>query len=336
MSTMTPTCIWEVQALLGEGALWDPVHKRVWFVDIKGKRIHRCAPDGGERRSWDAPGQVSFVVPTADGGIVCSLEDGLYRFNDADGSFTPLAMVEADQPGNRFNDGHVDHRGHLWFGSMHDSEEAPTGALYRFDGKHVAQMDDGYVITNGPALSPDGRTLYHTDTLDKRVYAFDVADDGSLSNKRTFVELAEGTKTYTNPQTGKKVEGSASKPGTHYYDGVIFHRIIDGFMIQGGDPTGTGTGGPGFTINDEVAKDLKYDKPGKLAMAKTSAPNSAGSQFFITVGAADYLTGTYTQFGEVIEGQDVVNKIAKVPVNHRDGDRPVEPVTIKTIRIERK
>jgi D-xylonolactonase len=192
MTTMTPACLWEVKATLGEGVLFDATTGQVWFVDIKGKRIHRCAPDGSGQRSWDAPGQVSFVVRALDGGIVCSLEDGLYRFVEESGEFVPLAKVEADVTGNRFNDGHVDAEGTLWFGSMDDGEEQPTGALYRFDGRAVRRMDDGYIITNGPALSPDGRTLYHTDTLDKRVYAFDLAPDGSLSNKRTFVEIVDG------------------------------------------------------------------------------------------------------------------------------------------------
>jgi sugar lactone lactonase YvrE len=191
MSTV-PACLWDVQATLGEGVLWDAPRQLVWFVDIKGHRIHRCDPLGGNRRSWNAPGQVSFVVPATDGGVVCSLEDGLYRFDDASGAFIPLAKVEADVPGNRFNDGHVDAQGLLWFGSMDDAEEQASGALYRFDGTSVRRMDDGYIITNGPAVSADGHTLYHTDTLDKRIYAFDLADDGSLSNKRTFVEIEGG------------------------------------------------------------------------------------------------------------------------------------------------
>jgi D-xylonolactonase len=190
--SIQPDCIWEVQATLGEGVLWHAARKQVWFVDIKGRRIHRCAPDGSARRSWDAPGQVSFIVPSSDGGMVCSLEDGLYRFVEETGAFEPLAKVEADLDGNRFNDGHVDAQGMLWFGSMDDSEAAPSGALYRFDGARIRTMDDGYIITNGPAISPDGRTLYHTDTLDKRVYAFDLAPDGGLSNKRSFVEIADG------------------------------------------------------------------------------------------------------------------------------------------------
>jgi D-xylonolactonase len=195
MSTMgnsAPTTVWEVQATLGEGVLWDAAARQVWFVDIKGRRIHRCAADGSERRSWNAPGQVSFIVPANDGSMVCSLDDGLYRFLATSGEFVPLAKVEADEPGNRFNDGHVDAHGRLWFGSMHDAEEAPSGVLYRFDGKRTAWMDGGYIITNGPALSPDGRTLYHTDTLEKCIYAFDLGTDGSLSNKRLFVAITGG------------------------------------------------------------------------------------------------------------------------------------------------
>lgn len=184
-----PRSLWEAAAILGEGVLWDAARGLVWFVDIKGRRIHRCDPEGGGRRSWDAPGQVSFIVPAQDGAMVCSLEDGLYLFIEETGAFAPLLGVEAGLPGNRFNDGHVDAQGRLWFGSMDDAEEQRTGVLYRFDGAQVAAMDDGYVITNGPALSPDGRTLYHTDTLSRRIYAFDVLEDGALERKRIFAEL---------------------------------------------------------------------------------------------------------------------------------------------------
>ena len=192
MAVTTPRCLWAAQATLGEGVLWDAVREHVWFVDIKGRSIHRCAADGTDRRSWDAPGQVGFIVPAASGAMLCALEDGLYRFSEASGEFIRLASVEADLPGNRFNDGHVGADGALWFSSMDDAERQASGALYRFDGRQVARMDDGYIITNGPAISPDGRTLYHTDTLAKRIYAFDLGTDGALSNKRPFVELADG------------------------------------------------------------------------------------------------------------------------------------------------
>jgi len=193
--TSEPICIWDVGAQLGEGALWHAATRSVYFVDIKGRRIHRCAADGSDRRSWDAPGQPGFIVPDADGGLVCALEDGLYRFDPASGAFTVLEKVEDDVPGNRLNDGYVDAGGNLWFGSMDDGQAQPSGALYRLGRDGVlARADDSYIITNGPAISPDGRTLYHTDTPLRRVYAFDLREDGRLADKRVFLQLPEGSR----------------------------------------------------------------------------------------------------------------------------------------------
>jgi sugar lactone lactonase YvrE len=188
-------CVWDVGAHLGEGALWHAPTRSVYFVDIKGRRIHRCAADGSARTSWEAPGQPGFVVPTENGGLVCALEDGLYRLDGASGAFTLLRRIEDELPGNRFNDGHVDAGGNLWFGSMDDAQAAPTGALYRLDRNgSLARLDDGYFITNGPAISPDGKTLYHTDTPLRRVYAFDLRPDGALAGKRVFLQLPEGSR----------------------------------------------------------------------------------------------------------------------------------------------
>lgn len=142
-----------------------------------------------------------------------------------------------------------------------------------------------------------------------------------------FVGLAEGTKEFTDPNTDKKTKRA-------YYDGIKFHRVIPGFMIQTGDPLGTGTGGPGFTIPDEIVPELKHNKPGILSMAKTRMPNSGGSQFFITVGPTPHLDGVHSVFGEVVEGYDVVEKISKVKTS--SGDMPVEDVLIKHLKIERK
>lgn len=190
-----PVCIWKVGAHLGEGALWHAPTRSVWFVDIKGRRIHRCAADGSGRTSWEAPGQPGFVVPDAKGGMVCALEDGLYRLDQASGEFALFKRVEHDLPGNRFNDGHVDAGGNLWFGSMDDGQALPSGALYRLGRDGVlARADVGYIITNGPAISPDGKTLYHTDTPLRRVYAFDLREDGTLANKRVFLQLPEGSR----------------------------------------------------------------------------------------------------------------------------------------------
>ena len=122
----------------------------------------------------------------------------------------------------------------------------------------------------------------------------------------------------------------------HFYDGLIFHRVIRGFMIQGGDPEGTGMGGPGYSIKGEfasngVANDLKHTE-GVLSMARSMMPDSAGSQFFIMHKNAPHLDGSYAAFGKVIEGMDTVNKIAEVPTDY--SDRPMTPQVIKTVTVD--
>lgn len=161
---IVPDCVWPVAATLGEGACWDAAARRVLFVDIKGRRLYRYDPSSGGRESWEAPGQIGFALPCADGTLICGVQGGLFRFEPDSGRFASVLPLETDLPGNRLNDGYVDAGGHLWFGSMDNAEAAPTGQLYRVgqDGR-LAAHDAGYVITNGPAASPDGRTLYHTD-----------------------------------------------------------------------------------------------------------------------------------------------------------------------------
>jgi peptidyl-prolyl cis-trans isomerase A (cyclophilin A) len=141
-----------------------------------------------------------------------------------------------------------------------------------------------------------------------------------------FVELAEGTKEFTDAKTDKKVK----RP---FYDGLIFHRVIPNFMVQGGCPTGTGTGGPGYRFEDEIVRDLKHDKPGKLSMAN-AGPNTNGSQFFITVAATPWLDGKHTVFGEVVENYELVEAISKVKTGPMD--KPAEPITIKHVKIVRE
>jgi sugar lactone lactonase YvrE len=182
-------CVWALGALLGEGPIWTPADRSVWFVDIKQKRVHRYTPATGEQRSWDAPAEPGFLVPIAGGGFVAGLKTGLHRFDPARSTFTLLTTVEPPELGNRLNDGYADACGRLWFGSMHDPEREQTGALYRYANGRLTCMDEGYTVTNGPTVSPDGRTLYHVDSLQRVIYAFDLAADGSLSRRRVFAQL---------------------------------------------------------------------------------------------------------------------------------------------------
>lgn len=191
-TTSAPELVFAADAELGEGPVWMARDDAVWFVDIKGLRIHKYETTTGAAWSWAAPAQPGFIAPLPDGRWIAGLKTGLHLFDPRGGRFELLATVENPVLGNRLNDGYVDAKGRLWFGSMDDGEKNLSGALYRLDGRKPVRVDDGYCITNGPAMSPDGRTLYHTDTLRKLIYAFDVADDGALSGKRVFVEVDEG------------------------------------------------------------------------------------------------------------------------------------------------
>jgi peptidyl-prolyl cis-trans isomerase A (cyclophilin A) len=143
---------------------------------------------------------------------------------------------------------------------------------------------------------------------------------------QNFVELAEGKREWTHPVNRRKSK-------ERLYDGTIFHRVIPNFMIQGGDPAGSGLGGPGYQFEDETqGSPHKFDKPGKLAMAN-AGPNTNGSQFFITVAPTTWLTGKHTIFGEVVEGQDTVDKIANVPRSKQD--KPVKDIVLQSVTIER-
>jgi xylono-1,5-lactonase len=190
--TAKPECVWPVAAQLGEGPVWSAAEEAVWFVDIKGRAIHRYHEPSGKTSSWAAPSEPGFIAPVRDGTFIAGLKTGLHRFDPKTGGFKMMQLVEPNARNNRLNDGYVDAEGYLWFGSMDDDEKDPTGALYQLTDAGCVRRDDKYVITNGPTVSVDGRTLYHVDTLEKTVYAFDKARDGTLSKRRVFARMGEG------------------------------------------------------------------------------------------------------------------------------------------------
>jgi len=149
--------------------------------------------------------------------------------------------------------------------------------------------------------------------------------DHAPKTVRNFVDLAEGSREWTDPKTRNTSSG-------RLYDGTIFHRVIPDFMIQGGDPLGTGTGGPGYKFADEIHPDLAFDRPYLLAMAN-AGPGTNGSQFFITTVPTPWLTGKHTIFGEVTSGREIVDAISNVPTGRND--RPVDDVVLESVDIER-
>jgi peptidyl-prolyl cis-trans isomerase A (cyclophilin A) len=152
--------------------------------------------------------------------------------------------------------------------------------------------------------------------------------DHAPKTVENFVGLADGSRDWTDPRTGKPGQGSL-------YEGTIFHRVIQGFMLQGGDPTGTGRGGPGYQFKDEFHPELRFDRPYLLAMAN-AGPGTNGSQFFITVGPTPHLNMRHTIFGEVADqsSRKVVDAIASTPTGRMD--RPVDDVVINSIRVEQR
>lgn len=188
MST-EPRLVWPVGALLGEGPVWCPGEAALRFVDIKGGRLHRYDPASGACDTQEVGGQPSFIVPAADGGYIVGSGNALHRF---DGQTIGQALATVDMPHhNRTNDATVDAAGRLWFGTMDDEEQKPTGALHCFDRGAIRTSEWQAVVTNGPAISCDGQALYHVDSGQRTIWRIPL-DGGSLaSSGEVFVRIEE-------------------------------------------------------------------------------------------------------------------------------------------------
>jgi sugar lactone lactonase YvrE len=220
---MAAQSVLPVGAMLGEGAIW--IGAMVWFVDIKGRKVHRFDPTSRAHKSWDMPDQVGWILPAEGGGMVVGLRDGLYRFDPATGATALIHKPEPERPWNRLNDATTDARGRLWFGSMDDGEAKETGYLFRCVGGLCA--DSGVppvAITNGPALNADATILYHTDTLGRIIYKIAVHDDGSLGKPEPFVWIEQG---------GGYPDGPVVDA-----EGCLWTGLYDGWGVRRYDPRG--------------------------------------------------------------------------------------------------
>lgn len=171
-------------------------------------------------------------------------------------------------------------------------------------------------------LVAPGEVLFATLRTSRGAIECELAHEAAPYSVRTFVELARGVREWVDPRSGARV----MRP---LYNGTLFHRVLPGFLVQGGDPGGTGTGGPGFSYPDEIAGEAIFDRAGILALANRG-PNTNGSQFFVTAGPAHHLDGRYTRLG-LCGDLDVIDQIARVP--RGEGNRPVEPVVLRSVEI---
>ena len=185
-------CVADVHAVLGEGPVWVAREAALYWVDIKGLKIFRL-DESGEVQQWRTPFRVGSIAPRASGGFIAGTDQGIAQFDPKSGRLEILFQPEEDLPGNRFNDGKVDRSGRFWAGTMDDKERAASGTLYRIGPDLAwAAIDSGYKVTNGPAFSPDGRTMYHNDSARQLTYAFDLDADGNATNRRILLEFGEG------------------------------------------------------------------------------------------------------------------------------------------------
>jgi D-xylonolactonase len=186
---MNAELVWDCGCLLGEGTVWNAADASLYFVDIKGRELLAFTPSTGARRRWPMPQMIGWVVPREAGGWLAGFQSGIATLRlDPVVQIQWLHKLHAQGSPMRLNDAKADANGRLWFGTMNSEDDRrPEGKLYRWVAGTAPQpLDEGYCVANGPAFGEDGRTLYHTDSMLRTIYAFDLAEDGQLSNKRSL------------------------------------------------------------------------------------------------------------------------------------------------------
>ena len=224
-----PVCLWDARCMLGEGPCWDPRSGELLFVDIKEAAVHRLRLADGRRLTARPSARVTAIGPRAAGGFVASSDRGFATLDLDAGTIAPIAHPEPDRPTNRFNDGKLDTRGAWWAGTMDDLETHATGALYRLRGDGGwARMDDGYRVTNGPAFSPDGRRMYHTDSGRKMIYLFELDAGGQPGPRLEFAQFhnRDGSPDGMTVDTGGDL-------WVAFWDGWVVRRLSPAGQVHG-------------------------------------------------------------------------------------------------------
>lgn len=271
-----------VKAVLGEGPVWVERDVALYWVDIKGRRLFRL--DEAGVREWSTPMSVGAVSPRASGGFIAGTENG-FQLIEIAGDMLHFSLVnnpEADIPNNRFNDGKVDREGRFWAGTMDDREKESLGSLYQLGARqHVTKRDEGYAVTNGPAFSPSGDILYHTDSARRTIYRFALAPDGSLGGRETFLHFT-GVEGYPDGMT-VDAEGCL---WVAFWDGWAVRRFSpEGLPLATIDvpvqrPTSVAFGGPSL--------DRLYITSARIGLDESAlaAQPSAGGLFMLEPGVA--------------------------------------------------
>lgn len=221
-------CVLPWAATVGESPVWSEKEQRLYWIDIQGKRIHRFDPETGANETFQLPEIVTSIALREAGGLLLTLEKRFASFDPTTRVLTPLAGVEADVPSNRFNDGKCDPAGRYWAGTMDAlSWSAPAGNLYRFDGAGVCtRMQDQVICSNGTGWSPDGKTMYHTESFRYAIFAFDFdVEAGSISRRRTFAIIDQSGGGFPDGMTVDR-------------DGFVWSNVVGLGQIQRFDPDG--------------------------------------------------------------------------------------------------
>ena len=224
-SSPSVRCVTPAGAVLGEGPVWSAREQALYWLDIKGRRLHRFDPATQAATSWQTPFRIGAIAPRAGGGFVGSSERGFVLIDAGIEQFELVGDPEPDLPGNRANDGKLDGAGRFWAGTMDDAEQARTGSLYRLDPDLRWQRHDtGYLVPNGPAFSPDARFLYHTESSARTIWRFALGDDGTLSGKKRFAQFG-GADGYPDGMTVDR-------------DGHLWVAFWDGWCVRRLSPAG--------------------------------------------------------------------------------------------------